>query len=198
MCKGDFKEAHQRQINLPDDDPIDIGILAEYLYMHNFWIDGDPQPGTSKQDSAIRLAQLYRLANKYDLENMKDIVIDKLPLYTNIWHPEQWLAVAEIIYAVIPNSDEKYPKILRSLITRYLEIKGAQGVNGLNGAMLDCIAKGGRLATDISRGSRKFWARRVREISMIGGGFRRGAPYPDMNLNDEESYDDDIISGKKF
>ncbi|KAL8922448.1 MAG: hypothetical protein Q9208_005170 [Pyrenodesmia sp. 3 TL-2023] len=163
MCDGNFKEAHERRITLPDDDPIDIGILVEYLYMKTFWTSGNPDGDASKQDSAVRLAHLYLLADKYDLESMKDVITKKIYHHTDINVPEDWLAVAEIIYTATPDNDRQYPETLRSLVVRFMAMKCEQeDKNGWTGALLDWTAKGGRLAVDISLGHRMFWVERVR------------------------------------
>lgn len=202
MCKGDFKEAHERHIVLPDDDPVDIGIMVQYLYWGDFWTSGNPQTGVSKHDSAIRLAHLYILADKYNIESMKDVVAKKILKYIDIEKPERWLALADIIYAAIPESDNRYPKILRSLVVRFMNTSQRnRGKNGLNGALLVWTAKGGRLATDISRGSRKYWATRVRNrnaaIAKLENDYGiHATDFNDSNLDDEESYDEDFIRGK--
>lgn len=161
MCEGDFKEAYERRITLPDDDPIDVGILIEYLYMKTFWTSGNPDCDVSKQDSAVRLAHLYLLADKYDLEGMKDVITKKIYHHTDINVPEDWLAVAEIIYTATPDNDRRYPETLRRLVVRFMLNKCKEEKNGWTGALLDWTAKGGRLAVDISLGHRMFWVRRV-------------------------------------
>lgn len=85
-------------------------ILVEYLYTGDFWAQGDPEAGASKHDSATKLAQVYLLADKYDLEGMKDVVTRKMRKYTELENPPEWLSVAEIIYAATPESDRRYPR----------------------------------------------------------------------------------------
>ncbi|KAL9010507.1 MAG: hypothetical protein Q9173_004568 [Seirophora scorigena] len=92
-----FHEAHHRQITLPDDDPTAVGMLVEYLYTQDFWAQEDPEAGASKHDSATKLAHMYLLANKYDLEGMKDLVTRKMRKYTELEKPAEWFSVAEIV-----------------------------------------------------------------------------------------------------
>ncbi|KAL9006527.1 MAG: hypothetical protein Q9188_000687 [Gyalolechia gomerana] len=159
MCDGDFKEAYERRIVLPEDDPIDVGILVEYLYTRKFWVHGNPQIGASKQESATRLAHLYIFADKYDLEQMKVLITAKIAKYTNVAAPDDWLAVAEVIYAATPDSDVVYPKFLRSLVVHFMKVEQAKP-NGCADALQKEIEKGGRLAVHIYEGSRIHSARR--------------------------------------
>lgn len=142
MCEGDFKEAHERRITLPDDDPIDVGILVEYLYTNNFWAKGNPQAGVSKHDSAVKLAHLYILADKYDLEGMKDVVIAKIYQHTDIKAPQDWLTVAEIIYAGTPDTDTKFPRYLRSLVVNFMINHVVRESDGYNKVLEQWTAKG--------------------------------------------------------
>lgn len=208
MCKGNFKEAHERHIVLPDDDPVDVGIMVECLYTRDFWTGANAQMGVSRQDSAIRLANLYTFAEKYDLTTMKDIVAKKIPKYTDIEEPEHWLAVAEIIYAAIPEGDHRYPKILRSLVVRFMNtqtkekpvVKTGKRTKNTKDALLDWTAKGGRLATDISRGSREYWVRRIRDrdAAIKNKELWHKLRFNESNLDSEGSYDEDIINGTAF
>lgn len=161
MCEGDFKEAHERRITLPDDDPIDVGILVEYLYTNNFWSNGNPNPDVSNQDSALHLARLYILADKYDLEGMKAVVVTKIHKHTDIKAPQDWLTVAEIIYAAIPDTDTKFPRYVRSLLVRLMRVHIRSEGDGISKVLEQWTAKGGRLAVDISRATRKYWVWRV-------------------------------------
>lgn len=161
MCDGDFKEAHERRIVLLDDDPTDVGVLVEYLYTQNFWANEDPDGNASKQDSALKLARLYLLADKYDLEGMKDITTKKIQQYTEIALPDQWLAVAESIYSATPDFDRRYPRLLCALVFNYMDSQQIEGKNGFD-ALEKWVEKGGRLTVDICRGYRMYWVRRVR------------------------------------
>ncbi|KAL8712550.1 MAG: hypothetical protein Q9225_006919 [Loekoesia sp. 1 TL-2023] len=161
MCDGHFKEAHERHIVLPEDDPTDVGILVEYLYTRDFWVNGNPQANVSKQESAIKLAHVYLLADKYNLDGMKVVTTKKIAGYTNIAAVDDWLAVAEIIYAATPESDYVYPKFLRSLVGYFMDSERSKG-KGCMDALQKGIVKGERLAVDIYRGSRIYSVQKER------------------------------------
>ncbi|KAI9743416.1 MAG: hypothetical protein M1835_002924 [Candelina submexicana] len=38
MCSSKFKEAHDKHVKLPEDDPEDVGKLVQYLYAQDFGI----------------------------------------------------------------------------------------------------------------------------------------------------------------
>ena len=161
MCDGDFKEAHERRIVLSEVDSTDVGILIEYLYSSNFWVNGNPQTYMSKQDSAVKLAHLYILADKYMVEGMKEVTTKKIAQYTDVAALEDWLAVAEIIYAATPDSDFHYPKYLRSLVVHFMESEWKKsGEDSQIGAVRKGIGKGGRLAIDIYDAYGVYTARR--------------------------------------
>ncbi|KAI4087643.1 MAG: hypothetical protein LQ344_006641 [Seirophora lacunosa] len=162
MCDGQFHEAHHRQITLPDDDPTAVGILVEYLYTRDFWAQEDPEAGASKHDSATKLAQVYILADTYDLERMKDLVTRKMRKYTELEKPAEWLSVAEIIYAATPESDRRYPRFLRALVAVFMRAEQIHGRNGFSSTLMNAVEKGGRLAIDVCLGSRMYWRDRVR------------------------------------
>ncbi|KAL8908327.1 MAG: hypothetical protein Q9207_000855 [Kuettlingeria erythrocarpa] len=187
MCEGDFKEAHERRITLPDDDPIDVGILVEYLYMKHFSTGENPGGDVSKQDSALRLAHLYILADKYDLDGMKDVVVKKIHDCTDIDVPDDWLAIAEIIYAATPETDCKFPKYLRSLVFRFMEVQQRKGKNGFS-ALEKWVEKGGRLTIDICRGDRMSWVRRVTNRN---GGLNRA----DQSMSEQQDQHRDLHEG---
>ncbi|KAL8942332.1 MAG: hypothetical protein Q9216_001714 [Gyalolechia sp. 2 TL-2023] len=153
MCDGGFKETQERHIVLPEDDPINIGILVQYLYTHDFWIHGNPQTGESKQDSAMRLASLYVLGDKYDLEDMKAIITKKIAKYTAIAAHADWLEVAEVIYVATPDADTIYPRFLRSLVVAFMDCEPAQRKSRM-GTLQDGVEKRGRLGIDICQGLR--------------------------------------------
>lgn len=155
MCDGDFKEAHERHLVLPEDNPTDVGILVEYLYTRDFWA-GNPQASVPKQESAVKLASIYLLADKYDLDGMKVLTTKKkIASYTNIAVVDDWLAVAEIICTATTESDYIYPRLLRLLVAYFMDSERSKG-NGCMDALHKGIVKGGRLAVDIYRGSRIY------------------------------------------
>ncbi|KAL8833291.1 MAG: hypothetical protein Q9170_004350 [Blastenia crenularia] len=161
MCVGNTKEACERLIALPDDDPARVGILVEYLYTHDFWASTDPQAGIPKQESATTLAHLYIFADKYVLEDMKVAVTKKITKYTDVEAVDDWLAVAEIIYAATPGTDSAYPESLRSLVVySFMESERAKRKNGCPDALQKRMEKGGRLTIDIYRASRIDAAKR--------------------------------------
>ncbi|KAL8724972.1 MAG: hypothetical protein Q9181_006592, partial [Wetmoreana brouardii] len=120
MCESNFKEAHQRRIDLPEDDPVHIGFIIEYLYTGNIWPKRDRSNNSDADNNnkaGTMLVHLYLAADKYDLEGLKAVVVKKFP---HIWDSDyvvdmdwDWLPIAEIIYSSIPSDDTIFSKKLR-------------------------------------------------------------------------------------
>ncbi|KAL8640338.1 MAG: hypothetical protein Q9228_002723 [Teloschistes exilis] len=150
MCNGRYKEAYEKRIILPEDDPNEFDLIVPHLqgepfpYLHYY----DEARGCNVE-TAAKLAQLYITANKYDLQDLKVAVRNKFPPTSeDLDLLEEWVGIAEKIYDVIPRSDDIFPERFRWWIFMYYESHFHE---------LEClqllnkwIEKGGRMAVDIN------------------------------------------------
>lgn len=130
MCKGDFKEAHERQISLPEDSTQDFDAIVEYLYMNKFITIGTPlTPGGQQRDRetcALELASLYVTAEKYQMDALKSLVVEKFKNCTKGCAPAEVLAIADTIYPSIPHTDQVFPSYIRALVIECMELRSEQ------------------------------------------------------------------------
>ncbi|KAL8648138.1 MAG: hypothetical protein Q9226_006123 [Calogaya cf. arnoldii] len=111
-----FKEALEKRITLPEEQPSHLEAIIGYLYTDDFGGRGNPQPEMDDTDKAVELAHLYVSAAKYGLEAMIDVIVGKLRLCTKPDDFDDWLEVAEIIYESVPSNRDPYRVYFRSLI----------------------------------------------------------------------------------
>ncbi|KAI4178929.1 MAG: hypothetical protein L6R41_008134 [Letrouitia leprolyta] len=110
------------------------------------------------------------------------------PMCEDVAAPDDWLAVADIIYAATPSSDVVYPKFLRSLVAHFMKTEEPKR-SGCTDAWRKALEKGGKLAVDIYEGSRVYSARREANYSDIS----------EKGLFGPELYREDIvIDGKTW
>ncbi|KAI4137172.1 MAG: hypothetical protein L6R39_007437 [Caloplaca ligustica] len=172
MCTRDFREAHHRRIVLPADSPKDLAAIVEYLYMDDFSTLGNPDARENKdgKECARELASLYVTAEKYQLDGLKELVVEKSRRYADVERPGSWLATAEFVYASVPSRDRIYPAYLRSLVVDALKAAGKDNKDVMR--VLDgCMEKGGKLAVDVNRACMEYWrekgegaARKIKEV----------------------------------
>ncbi|KAL8919540.1 MAG: hypothetical protein Q9208_006732 [Pyrenodesmia sp. 3 TL-2023] len=130
MCQGDFKEAHERQISLPEDSSQDCDAIVEYLYTGNFLTIGNPhsphgQP-KSRETCALELASVYVTAEKYQMDALKALVVEKFKHCTEGCAPAEVLAIADTIYPLIPPTDQVFPSYIRAMIIECMELRSEQ------------------------------------------------------------------------
>ncbi|KAL8698802.1 MAG: hypothetical protein Q9201_006371 [Fulgogasparrea decipioides] len=165
MCRANFKESQNMRINLPEDDPAVIKAIIQYLYAGNFWGLGIVVPSDSVAEIATEsstrtldeffevatdiLATMYITAEKYQLQDLKHLIVNKLKAVTNIRErPIQFFSTAMTIYAGIPDSDDVYRKFFKSSI-KHLQNPRSMSKT-VRQAFDDCWASGGMLAVDLA------------------------------------------------
>ncbi len=130
MCEGDFKEAHERHISLPEDSTQDFDAIVEYLYMNKFITIGNPlTPDGQQRDRetcALELASLYVTAEKYQMDALKSLVVEKFKNCTKGCAPAEVLAIADTIYPSIPHTDQVFPSYIRALVIECMELRSEQ------------------------------------------------------------------------
>ncbi|KAL8865914.1 MAG: hypothetical protein Q9174_006615, partial [Haloplaca sp. 1 TL-2023] len=171
MCHGDFIESKTLEINLPEDDPKVFDAVANYLYtgeMFQVEINNEPMEegelrngGTDFCDeTAVEcteltklLADTYLVAEKWQLTDLKILVVEKLASVTNVKRqPILFFNTAEKLYASIPDLDTAYRAFFRKTLSGLLNRTRPDELNDdVRNAFDDCVAGGGNLAIDTVR-----------------------------------------------
>lgn len=161
MCEGEFKEAYERRISLPADDPKDLAAIVEYLYMDNFSTVGNPEAGLDRKACALELASLYVTAEYYQMDALKKLTVEKFKGCTAGCTVAESLAIAESIYPSIPSTDQVYPSYIRSYVVDRMDLSKPGPPDAEVVDVLDqWVEKGGRLAVDINRACMTYWKKR--------------------------------------
>ena len=120
MCNGSFKESLEQQIELPDDDADIFGRVLEYMYRGVF--DGFETP--TQNVKVAMLADLYILAEKYQLSGLKKLLIP--PLATILDDASEaeciecFFHAARKIYENTPDSEVLFPDSFKETMTKML------------------------------------------------------------------------------
>ncbi|KAL8647318.1 MAG: hypothetical protein Q9226_006481 [Calogaya cf. arnoldii] len=148
MCNGQFEESHTFQICLPEDNPEAIEDLIEYFYTGNFrdygTVPSDGDTGTATD----QLAEIYCVAEKYGLRDLKFLVVKKLVSLTDVKNrTTEFLSVARKIYACTPDSDDVYRNFFKGQAMKMEKpaILSEADRQSLN----ECVSAGSTLALDI-------------------------------------------------
>ncbi|KAL8712376.1 MAG: hypothetical protein Q9225_006953, partial [Loekoesia sp. 1 TL-2023] len=150
MCYGRFKESQESRIELPDDDPVVIKAIIQYLYSGDFLDFGTIESGGGSAGAADQLSDIYITAEKYQLLDLKSLVIEKLRTVTDVEErPVEFLTTAQKIYADIP---EERPDVYRDFfIEMATDIPRPKIMSKpLHQAWLETLSYGGILAVDLA------------------------------------------------
>lgn len=74
---GNFQEASERSMPLPDDDKESFGRMIQWLYSRNIELTV-PISGETSEECYMQLAKLNTLADKYDIYLLKNHIVDHL------------------------------------------------------------------------------------------------------------------------
>lgn len=115
MCHAGFQESQTRQISLPEEDSGVVRAIIQYLYTGNFWDFGmgevSPEETTELEDdltqAADELAAIYIAADKYQLTDLKTLIVGKMTTYIDIQRrPIEFLQMARKTYTYMPESED--------------------------------------------------------------------------------------------
>ena len=171
MCHGDFIESKTSEINLPEDDPKVFAAIGNYLYtgeMFQVEINNEPTPAADTtmvdtddtDETAIECIEITRLlsdtylaAEKWDLKDLKVLVVEKLSSITDVKRrPILFLITAVKLYASISDSDTAYRAFFRKTLSDLLnETRPDEMRDDLRETFDDCVSGGGNLAVDTVR-----------------------------------------------
>ncbi|KAL8799711.1 MAG: hypothetical protein Q9182_005689 [Xanthomendoza sp. 2 TL-2023] len=160
MCHGHFEESQTLQIRLPEDDPRVIKAVVQYLYSGSFQNFGNEEACGNTADAANQLAEIYSVAEKYGLNDLKALIVQKLGDITDMeGKAAEFLSVARKIYACTPDSDNIYRTFFKDTVG------GMEKLFNLSQFDLDifneCVSGGGRLAVDMVRAIYHRYARNL-------------------------------------
>ncbi|KAL9119418.1 MAG: hypothetical protein Q9187_004030 [Circinaria calcarea] len=144
MCSGPFQESLSKLISLPDDDAANFGLLLEFLYQDNL-----PDLIISGSNAYIEtLADIYILADKYQLQTLKEAVIWQLRSWDGLYNtPMDFFRMAHRIYHDISHSvsDKSLHDYFHKQARLKLPLLTSYGV----GYLEELLDHGGRFATDV-------------------------------------------------
>ena len=140
-------ESVTRRIHLPEDNITHFGLVLEYLYTGDF-----PFEGSDDLDLEDQLAEVYILADKYQLPLLKELVIAKLHSSTssNVTTAARSLAFLTIAHKIYhgtleSETNEVFYNFFANTALSALEELDINKLDLVQGMIDD----GGRFATDI-------------------------------------------------
>ncbi|KAL9119417.1 MAG: hypothetical protein Q9187_004029, partial [Circinaria calcarea] len=142
MCSGGFQESVSCAIQLPEDQPEIFGYVLEFLYMRS---DGLFMEGYDGSELAKELADIYVMAEKYQIDSLKQTVIEMLSSIPELQQkPILFFRLARKIYQWLPDSDLNFRRFYRQHAASTLRMIDQDGLDYVR-AMVN---EGGTLATD--------------------------------------------------
>lgn len=170
MCYGNFKENAQQRIELPDDDPQVVAAITQYLYsgqITNFGATDEEDASDSNAAKASnQLGELYVAAEKYQLEDLKALVVQKLELVTDVeGSPLEFLSTAQKIYANTAETENVY-RVFFNASAALLPALNCMSKR-LRGVFDDCLSQGGFLAIDLAAAMSAGYEERIKSQTSI-------------------------------
>lgn len=150
ICDELYEESEELQIELLDDDPTVFGFMLEYMYLGVFHVGETP-----KRDIEVALlADLYILAEKYQLEGLKKLLMVPLDAIvdddTDAERIKSFFDAARKIYENTTDLEVVFPKFFRQRVGQLLCC--TKLVPYIEADINRCIGDGGRLAQDTFHG----------------------------------------------
>ncbi|KAL8646349.1 MAG: hypothetical protein Q9226_006897 [Calogaya cf. arnoldii] len=148
MCHGHFEESRTFTICLPDDNPDAIRAVIHYLYSGDTQKFGSVDPPGSTITALFDLAELYGVAEKYQLQGLKTLIIKKLESILDVaQQPIEFIVAAKEIYNCIPDSDKDFRDFFKQASAKLLLPRVMPKV--LRQQFDDHMAEGGTMAIDM-------------------------------------------------
>lgn len=159
MCSGPFLEASTKHINLPEDDPEVFTRLLSFLYGGDFApLNEHFHKKTisllavgSLWDISQLLANVYIAADKYDIDDLKELIVLKYSRLHPFLAPEIALEAAQRIYFGVPDQDRKFRDYF---CVQLPELVDSPTINSSD-HLEHYLHGGGNLATDLFRAQTK-------------------------------------------
>ncbi|KAK6407664.1 hypothetical protein LTR81_017782, partial [Elasticomyces elasticus] len=101
-CEGHFKEASENVVTLHEDQPEVIDQMIEYIYKNDY------KDNESDTDPKVFNVRMVAVAEKYFVDNLAQLAIDKLVDRLNeVAGSDGWAEAIEVAYATTTDSDLK-------------------------------------------------------------------------------------------
>ncbi|KAL8689713.1 MAG: hypothetical protein Q9218_004676 [Villophora microphyllina] len=156
MCHAGFQESQTRRISLPEDDSRVIRSMIQYLYGGDFFSFGTKEvpteESTKSADSLIQaaeeLAAIYVTADKYQLQDLKTLLVGKLTCLIDIYQqPIEFLQMARKVYARISDYEDIFRTFFKETAAK-LPMQDEMDAE-LGNVFKECISDGGIMAIDL-------------------------------------------------
>ncbi|KAL8965969.1 MAG: hypothetical protein Q9183_003593, partial [Haloplaca sp. 2 TL-2023] len=166
MCRHSFTESKTHQIDLPEDDPHVFSLILKYLYAGNFaGYDGlldDDSLDIDRDTRALQLADVFLLAEKYQLSDLKELLVSKLATFADVHENiPAFLETARKVYSGIPETETVYRHFFQMAVTGMLPVCKMDGP--AREAFNKTVSDGGILATDLVAGMCSVYNFELRE-----------------------------------
>ncbi|KAL8953811.1 MAG: hypothetical protein Q9222_000320 [Ikaeria aurantiellina] len=172
ICNGNFQESNTGRINLPDEDPHVVRALLQYLYTGNFLGYGTSESAGSHDTAASQLIDLYVTAEKYQLEYLKRLFLDKFKRCIDPYkRPVDFLHIAKVIYDKVPETDGPW----RNFFLGQFQLlpKPCSMSTSLKEEFDDCLSGGGNLAVDLMAAVCLHYENQLKNIVQVSCSGRR-------------------------
>lgn len=169
MTTSSFSEGIAKEIALPEDDEDSFGRILEHLYGNN---DAAFDIQLQGLDGAEKLADVYGLAEKYQLPDVQDRVIQKLKQLDVLKHNRKiFFRIARQICQTTRDSDTVFDSYFAQQAAEHLKCMSQNEVDWLS----KMLCSGGSFASrifqvqaDIYRKSKLIWL--TENLSLKQGG----------------------------
>ncbi|MCJ1305224.1 hypothetical protein MMC08_008038 [Hypocenomyce scalaris] len=151
FCKSNFKEATTKEITLPDESVESVGRLLEYLY------SGDYACAATQKtfDEAVELAGMYIIGDKYNLERLKILTMDKLIAFEAFPTDRvDFFSLASLVYRRTPDSDKRFRNYFAFFAPAHIIAMKEPELRKLE----EMMNAGGFFARDTFRAQTQAWA----------------------------------------
>ncbi|KAL8676404.1 MAG: hypothetical protein Q9186_007068 [Xanthomendoza sp. 1 TL-2023] len=150
MCHGRFEESRTFTIRLPEDDPKVIKAMIQYLYTGDFtnYELIDVAVGVTSAHAGFQLVDLYKVAEKYQLQQLKTLLLEKLgDIIDSARRPKHFLLIAKQMYTDLPDTDWACRAFI-IIAAKWLPSPKLMSKE-FRKSLDECISSGGSLAQDL-------------------------------------------------
>ena len=162
MGNGPFQEGQTRQINFPEDDYYQMSCLLQFMYTDGEdvqgYLLGSSKPDASLDPAVSFGAQLYILANKYEIPNMEEELAHALLWLSAGESHDLFFKLAKFIHDNVPGSIARFRARFKDVMQAVFEDHG--DIEYVGSGMEAIIIDGGTLARDIVQVLQMCWETR--------------------------------------
>lgn len=121
LCESSFKDSSERKIYLQEDPPLAVRAMVAYRYDFEYestFVESDFQPNGALNNDYEAYAQVFTIADKYDIPGLKEKVLEDFWLtfeYSDSSYgedAERLLAATPFTYRHAPPNDRRFCRSL--------------------------------------------------------------------------------------